>query len=256
MAKKGRLGLKAKFTIYLLVLFFIVGAGILSLTFYNAQNSLKAELIQRGFSIGSTLAKTSGDLILDEDIVLLNQRVNYAKEFTSVSYVIIENDENRILADTFNKNVPSEISALKRSVSESETVKIDTLITYTYAGNPETVYEVLCPVEEGIIGYVRVGLYKNYIDEQIYQSVIFVLIAILVALILGVVSSYIMVRKITEPLIYLTESADKISLGDINYSIETKSTDEIGDLGQAIERMRESLKAAIDRLKKRQSMRI
>ena len=117
-------------------------------------------------------------------------------------------------------------------------------------------YEVLCPVEEGLIGYVRIGLYKKYIDEEIFNSIRYVLIAIILTLIFGVVTTFFMIRKITDRLIFLTESADKISLGEIDFNIELDTSDEIGDLGRAIERMRESLKAAIDRLRKRQSMRI
>jgi HAMP domain-containing protein len=256
MAIKRRFGLKAKFILYLTSLFLVIGISILSVTFINAQTSLKSELIKRGFSIGSMLAKTSGVFILDNDIILLNQRVNEAKEFASVSYVLIENDANEILSDTFNKNIPSEILGVKWGEAVDASSIRDTLLTYNYAGKSEAVYEVLCPVEEGLIGYVRVGLYKSYIDNLIFENIIIVLTVILVVLILGIVSSYIIVRRITEPLIYLTESADKVSLGEIDYSILTKSNDEIGDLGRAIERMRESLKAAIDRLKKRQSMRI
>jgi HAMP domain-containing protein len=45
-------------------------------------------------------------------------------------------------------------------------------------------------------------------------------------------------------------------LGDFDTEIIVKSNDEIGDLGNSIDRMRESLKAAIDRLRKRQKMKI
>lgn len=60
-------------------------------------------------------------------------------------------------------------------------------------------------------------------------------------------------RTIVKPIIYLAEVADRISLGDLETKIEIKSTDEVGKLAQSFERMQESLKAAIERLRKKRS---
>ena len=130
--RKGK-GLKFKFTLFLFGLFTLVGGIILLITFLSTQSTMKRELINRGYSIGSTLGRSTGDLIQAEDKVLLKQNVNYVREFPSVSYVIIENDENEILADTFNNNIPDVIRNIKRSVSENVAVIQDTLISYTFA---------------------------------------------------------------------------------------------------------------------------
>lgn len=58
-------------------------------------------------------------------------------------------------------------------------------------------------------------------------------------------------RFITKPINQLNQVADAISLGDFSKEIKIETKDEIGDLGQAIERMKASLQAAIERLRKR-----
>ena len=48
----------------------------------------------------------------------------------------------------------------------------------------------------------------------------------------------------------LSEGADRISMGELDMAMEVHSRDEIGELADSMERMRVSLKAALERLKK------
>jgi HAMP domain-containing protein len=67
------------------------------------------------------------------------------------------------------------------------------------------------------------------------------------ALILAVVISI----SITRPLRHLAEVADRISLGELNASIDVESDNEIGRLAESLRRMQTSLRAAIERLRQR-----
>jgi methyl-accepting chemotaxis protein len=60
-------------------------------------------------------------------------------------------------------------------------------------------------------------------------------------------------RTIVKPVIYLTDVADRISLGDLDTKIEIHSNDEVGMLAESFDRMQESLKAAIERLRRKGS---
>jgi methyl-accepting chemotaxis protein len=72
----------------------------------------------------------------------------------------------------------------------------------------------------------------------------------IVAAILGVALAWWVIRSVTGPVRRLVEVADHISMGDLDMSIKVTSRDEIGELQESIERMRVSLKTAIERLKK------
>ena len=50
---------------------------------------------------------------------------------------------------------------------------------------------------------------------------------------------------------YLTEAADRISVGDLEAEINVESKDEIGNLAEAISRMQDSLRFSIERLRRR-----
>ncbi len=69
-----------------------------------------------------------------------------------------------------------------------------------------------------------------------------VLIGLLVSL-----YGHIVTRRIQ----YLTEAAERISVGELDMDIDIKSNDEIGDLGEAISRMQDSIRLSLERLKRR-----
>lgn len=58
-------------------------------------------------------------------------------------------------------------------------------------------------------------------------------------------------RRIVQPIEQLVKVADAISLGDLSRPVKATTNDELGDLAQALERMRLSLEAAMDRLRRR-----
>jgi HAMP domain-containing protein len=58
-------------------------------------------------------------------------------------------------------------------------------------------------------------------------------------------------RSLSKSIIRLTEAADTISLGEFDVPVHKKSNDELGDLAEALERMRLSLRAAVERLRRR-----
>ncbi len=58
-------------------------------------------------------------------------------------------------------------------------------------------------------------------------------------------------RAIVTPIRKLTDAANRISVGDLGVEIKNASTDEIGDLAEAITRMQDSIRLSISRLKRR-----
>ncbi len=67
-----------------------------------------------------------------------------------------------------------------------------------------------------------------------------------------IVIAWLLGRAIGKPIKQLTEVAERISVGDMEAAIDIKSKDEIGNLAEAISRMQDSLRLAIERFRKRQ----
>ena len=71
----------------------------------------------------------------------------------------------------------------------------------------------------------------------------------LAAAILGVTLAGWLIRSVTIPVRRLVGVADNISMGELDMPIEVTSRDEIGELQESIERMRVSLKTALEKLR-------
>jgi HAMP domain-containing protein len=80
------------------------------------------------------------------------------------------------------------------------------------------------------------------------------LAAVAVALALTMLLLSVVVRAITRPIAHLSAVADRISLGDMDATIDIDARDEIGELGERFRRMQVSLKAAMDALEKQQDL--
>ncbi len=93
------------------------------------------------------------------------------------------------------------------------------------------------------------------IEERIVNKVertrVPFLIVMGVSLVVVILVTSIYSRTIVKPIVHLTNVADRISLGDLDTKIEVHSSDEVGMLAESFHRMQESLKAAIERLRKK-----
>jgi HAMP domain-containing protein len=91
---------------------------------------------------------------------------------------------------------------------------------------------------------------KGYLDAYEMKVEIFYFI-LLVALVFMLMVAYFYSRSVIRPIRYLSEVADRISMGDLDTPIQIKAKGEVGLLAESIERMQTSVKAAIERLQKR-----
>lgn len=98
-------------------------------------------------------------------------------------------------------------------------------------------------------GGFRIGVSMERIGAQ-KRSLIVTLAAIFAAFaVITIITIYVVVERAMRPVVELTAAAESISMGDgLDTAIKPQSTDEIGQLTKAVERLRVSMKAAMSRL--------
>ncbi|HQR38631.1 MAG TPA: HAMP domain-containing protein [Blastocatellia bacterium] len=101
------------------------------------------------------------------------------------------------------------------------------------------------------IGRIGVAIKEEWFTAIVARVRWTILGVTLVALLLAVAGAVFGARKLTRPIVELTEAANRISLGELDVPIAVTTDDEIGTLGESLDRMRISLKQAIERLRKR-----
>jgi HAMP domain-containing protein len=112
---------------------------------------------------------------------------------------------------------------------------------------------VAAPVNTGdeYVRRITVALPNAQAAANLRNTLLLVLMASLLGLGLAGLFAARSARLVTEPIQRLVRAADAISMGDLSRPVQAARNDEIGDLAQALERMRLSLEAAMERLRRR-----
>jgi HAMP domain-containing protein len=159
-----------------------------------------------------------------------------------LAYILVENRAGKIFAHSFAV-LPEEIRSRPPLVDhrgESQrTLSLDDAV----------VYEIAVPVLEGRDGTVRVGIWREYIDGEINETVIPLLRLLAFVMGGGILAAVFLAWRINRPIFRLVAAAQAISRGDLDTpSPHVGDASEFGELSRAVERMRSSVKAALIRL--------
>lgn len=98
---------------------------------------------------------------------------------------------------------------------------------------------------------IAVGVPNTQAAANLRNTLLLVLAVSLLALLLAASLAIRSAQRVVQPIERLVKVADAISMGDLTRPVQADRNDEIGDLAQALERMRLSLEAAMDRLRRR-----
>ncbi len=177
---------------------------------------------------------------MEEDIVGLREMVTSSLTFESVGYILIQNVDQEILVDTYNGNVPEEL--LARKLDEEINLQEPQLIKLTQSGSE--CYDIIVPVEEGSLGFIRIGMIRDYIVSKVKETNNYILLGIIIITFLGIFIVYFLANRIVVPILNLAKRAKEISRGDLEETITIKTNDEINYMAEAVERLRESLNIA------------
>ncbi len=119
----------------------------------------------------------------------------------------------------------------------------------------ETLWDISSPiyVKGKHWGGFRIGMSPKVIEE-VKQDHAISLIAIMLAVILiSTLSIFLLINRALTPLREFTRIASDLADGNVDEKIESDAEDEIGQLADVLERLRMSIKSAMERLMRKQT---
>ncbi len=255
-------GKGSPFFIYLLA---IMLAGLLIIStlfvyFYlnTVPDVLRYQLELRSRSLTESLKGTITAPLSIKDYLTVNQEVKRASKLSGVAYAAVRNEKGIIIAGFFG-NLNKFDNDFSQKIREKG-FQADILIKNSIPPGEEgagakirvggvSVYDQVAVLPDSG-GELHVGLYVDELDKHFFRVLFSPLT--LVLLLLFLLSAYIlfvlMDKLITEPMRILTNVANRISLGELDLAIMAAGPREIRELGAALERMRHSIKVAMERL--------
>ncbi|MBP2660501.1 MAG: integral rane sensor signal transduction histidine kinase, partial [Firmicutes bacterium] len=114
--------------------------------------------------------------------------------------------------------------------------------TMKFSSNEGPIREVIVPVENGAIGYVRVGMSEKSTQQLLSLKLYEFFITTLLVCLLAAMGSTYLAYLIIHPMRNLTKAAQQIQQGNFYVQTEIKTEDEVGRLAGVFNEMIESLK--------------
>ena len=207
----------------------------------------------KGIAITKGIATSAVGLILNRDASTVQATIDQYLDIRGVLYVFVVNDEQEVISHTFVPAVPAELLDFQRH-NDDEYTQVRTLEIKDLG----TVMDVSEPILSGLIGYVHVGMDTGLIKKAFWHAMIKQQVIILVIFVFCVLGAYLLMGKISSPLVHLTKTAHRLARHDFSSGSvfggekdlqKISSRDEIGDLADAFRTLITELHRSIEVLK-------
>jgi HAMP domain-containing protein len=244
---RGRkLGLTWKIAGPLAGMMFFVGLLITGTVYQSVVTAMQDQVKRRAVAIATNLSDGAAMYLKKKNPVELHALLAKYVLLDDVAYVYVENGKGEVLADNpvristelQDRLVPGGFRTIRWSI-------------VTLRG--QAIHDMRVPIRDGQMGAAHVGIWKDSIDKQIRGALFSLVTLVLIILFAGITIVFMLVNRLSRPIVQLTEVARQMSKGDLDTPASVKSGDEIGDLASSLERMRSSLKAAMRRLDRHSS---
>lgn len=208
--------------------------------FYEERSSEQAR------HIAITLATSSTSWVLANDLAGLQEVLQSAASYPDIRYIMVLSPQGRVLAHSdpqrigqYAADAPSR--ALLRGTARPTLV----------ARNP-TLLDYAAPIVAGQrpIGWVRVGLGSESFDANMRDITYYGLLYLLLSVALGALLGLIVARRLTGGLYKLTQLTRKVRAGQRELRVRMRYQDEIGTLGDDINRMLDALEESEEKFSK------
>lgn len=221
-----------KFNLLIVGTIFFCGLIIGGIMLHTITSSMEKGLDTSGQEIAASLgAVISNDVLLDDRFAVSEQLTKTLETNGQVRYIIAAAPDGRILATTFPGGLPAGLPAVRKY---REDMSIDTL---SFDSNEGHIREVLYPIDEGVIGSLRVGMTEQRMDMLIQKRCLQIGLMVFFICVVASLLATRYAHHFLKPIRTMSEAVHEIGGGNYDVMVRVQSGDEIGQLGKAFNDM-------------------
>ena len=165
-----RISIRTKVVLMIVIMSTIFGSSILGFIYYQLQNTLRDEALNKTLILADGLSVKSAEPVQVEDLNSLQFIQGEAISQPDVAYCFIRDGRGRIISSSFEGNaVPSilqSINLLKPGMPFGTQAA-----TITIRDNVTEVIDIASPIAGGTLGSVHVGLNMTQIQNNIRKLI-------------------------------------------------------------------------------------
>ena len=242
------LGLRTKLSIVSALLIILTAAGIAGTLVRQEQREARAALENEGVAVLSLLSEAGEAPIIAGNRAALAQILESLAPNRNIAYAVALDVKGNELARRgfLLRDVPSS----PNYPGERQPGRIQS--TYLQAGS-KRILELYAPVlasrqsvanRSDAIGYVRLGLSQEHVDEHMQTYVLSALAIAAIVVLLSLVAVRMLTRRILAPVAVLTEAAEAVGRGDLRVRVPEIDNPEFGNLTHKFNEMTSRLSAS------------
>ncbi len=227
------MSLRSRIIISTLIIIFLIIIGS-----YLVIQDIQTGIIEKDFREKGTLLsnhlamEVTKPLLVNDLTGIRNAIENSMDSYPDIEYVFVTDSRGTVLVHTFAGGFPAAFQNRSNPANiENESV---------FETDKGIIHEFYVSLANNT-GYLHVGLSENWIRSQIQEASQRLLLLALSAIVLGGVFTYFIGRRLTEPVLLLTEGANRINKGILDQKIDIKTDDELGELAKTFNEMASSL---------------
>lgn len=232
-----------------LFLIFLLGGSLTLQTLKGVRSLTEDQLTSRGAAIGHELADHATSEVLTNDLYTLHRLVMAtARNHPEVEYILVEDSDRQVLADTFGGKVPLDVYNLERNDSSGD--------PWTrFTSDRGTIREISVPMLDGQAGTVRVGLKESLVLETLRYFTANMLTTTLFVSAVGLLIALVLTRFLTQPVEELRRLTTAVASGRFDGRAQVTSDDEIGQLSGNFNSMTAELENLMRQVREKEAAR-
>lgn len=194
--------------------------------------SFISNILSDNLSLGLQTVVIDNGAALDQALQTLNNGISLEGKLRTINDVIIYDN---------NLNFIKSLSGARPSSAVTKTDKL--LMNET--DNEIISFMPMKDQSSAIIGYLQINFSKAFFQTKTAESQQTFIYTAIVILLISLVLGYYLINKFVGDIKLATDVANKLSHGDLNVNIETKSNDEIGRLLNVMKSMINTIKSLV-----------
>ena len=200
---------------------------------------------------------TIRDVVMQEDIAFKKGELKLMKQ-ANATYQGAAAELAKLLNDPAGKQAMDKIAAVDAKGKAARDEAVEKSLSSDMAGAGEVIRQTLRPVQvehvaalDALLKELEAGSKASAAQAaQAYQSALMLMLVLGgSALVVGLLTAYLIQRSVVRPLRRAVAVAERVADGDLTQSIQSTSTDEVGQLLTALGRMSASLEGIVVTLK-------
>ncbi|MBI4527641.1 MAG: HAMP domain-containing protein [Deltaproteobacteria bacterium] len=235
-----RLSLKVKLSLLITSLLVLTVLLVSAFLLRQQQSSLTAEMIKRGLTIAQDMAASAKNPLLTNDELTLNLLVQDSMKDEDVAYVVITDQDEKILAHR-------DVTLIGRPLERAKELKPvnSTTVVQTYTDPKEgKLIDFGVPLEfrKVRLGAIYLGFSQKSIERKLSRSRNQTILITLAMILVGIGGAVGLSAFLSRPILRLLEGTQAIGRGNFQVALSIPSRDEIGDLTASFNQMAKSLR--------------